>query len=234
MQGSKFNISYGDGSFSQGRVGTDTVNIGGATVTKQAIGLPTRVSTSFVTDTASNGLVGLAFSSINTVKPQQQKTFFDNVMSSLDQPVFTANLKHGAVGAYEFGTIDSSQFQGSLTNVPVDNSRGFWQFSSQAFAVGTGQPQTVQGGSRTAIADTGTSLMLVDESIAAAYYSQVQGSQLDQNTGGFIFPCATTPPDFSVAIGNQYMATIPGSLINFANARTSQTGTQCKSSTPSA
>ena len=33
LTGSTFNISYGDGSFAVGSVGTDTVDIGGATVT---------------------------------------------------------------------------------------------------------------------------------------------------------------------------------------------------------
>jgi hypothetical protein len=73
MQGASFSISYGDGSGAAGNVGTDTVNIGGATVTSQAIELATAVSASFVSDTKSNGLVGLAFSKLNTVKPTQQK-----------------------------------------------------------------------------------------------------------------------------------------------------------------
>jgi hypothetical protein len=46
---SSFSISYGDGSGAAGTVGTDTVNIGGATVTSQAIELATAVSSSFVT-----------------------------------------------------------------------------------------------------------------------------------------------------------------------------------------
>ena len=217
LTGSTFNISYGDGSFAQGTVGIETVNIGGATATQQAIGLATTVAASFVSDTASNGLVGLAFSKLNTVKPQQQKTFFENVQASLEQPVFTANLKHGVAGAYEFGAIDDSQFQGQLSNTPVDSSQGFWQFASAQFAVGSGAPQTASGGSGIAIADTGTSLMLVDAPVAKAYYSQVQGAQLSTQVGGFIFPCSTSLPNFSVAVGST-MATVPGSLINFASA----------------
>ncbi|TVY86229.1 putative aspergillopepsin A-like aspartic endopeptidase, partial [Lachnellula willkommii] len=62
QQGSTFSISYGDGSGAAGNVGTDTVNIGGASVTNQAIEMATAVSSSFVQDTQSNGLVGLAFS----------------------------------------------------------------------------------------------------------------------------------------------------------------------------
>lgn len=135
MQGSSFLITYGDGSGAAGNVGTDTVDIGGATVTEQAIEMATAVSQSFVEDTNTDGLVGLAFSSINTVKPKAQKTFFDNIMPNLDQPVFTADLTNDTTGTYEFGTIDQTKFKGDLTYTAVDSSQGFWQFQSKSFMV---------------------------------------------------------------------------------------------------
>ncbi|KAH0406192.1 acid protease, partial [Aureobasidium melanogenum] len=92
LQGYSFSLSYGDGSGAAGVVGTDTVDIGGATVTRQAIELATSVSSAFVSDADSDGLVGLAFSNLNSVSPTPQKTFFDNIMSELAQPVFTACL----------------------------------------------------------------------------------------------------------------------------------------------
>ena len=224
LQGSTFNVSYGDGSFAFGPVGVDTVNIGGVTVTSQAIGLPTEVSRSFVGDTSSNGLVGLAFSSINTIQPIQQRTFFANVLDSLDEPVMTATLRHGAPGAYEFGRIDSSQFQGDLQFADIDSSNGFWQFESARFAIGNRGPQTALGGSGSAIADTGTSLMLVDEGVAGAYYSHVQGATFSESQGGFIFPCDADLPDLSVGVGPTHMATVPGNFINFASTGESLNG----------
>jgi hypothetical protein len=145
LQGSSFTISYGDGSGAAGNVGTDTVNIGGATATNQAIELATTVSQSFIQDVGSNGLVGLAFSKLNTVKPQAQKTFFDNVMPGLAEPVFTADLRHKTVGAYSFGKIDSSRFNGTLSWANIDSSNGFWEFSSTKFAI-NGQTMEAIGG----------------------------------------------------------------------------------------
>ncbi|RMZ85644.1 hypothetical protein DV737_g617, partial [Chaetothyriales sp. CBS 132003] len=169
-----FNITYGDGSFASGPVALETVDIGGASVSAQAIGLPDDVSDSFISETASNGLVGLAFSSLNTIQPVQQKTFFDNVMADLTQPVFTAQLKHGAVGAYEFGIIDTSAFTGNLSTAAVDSTNGFWQFSSEE-AVVNDQKVAISGGS--AIADTGTSLILATDDVVGAYWSQVDNAQ---------------------------------------------------------
>lgn len=214
LQGATFDISYGDGSGASGNVGTDTVDIGGATVTGQAIEMATNVSESFIQDTNSNGLVGLGFSKINTVTPQKQKTFFDNAMATLAEPVFTADLRQDAVGAYEFGRIDSARFAGDLTWAPIDSSNGFWEFTSTKFSVGDGEALNALGG--TAIADTGTTLMLVDAAIVNAYYSQVEGAVNSEQVGGITFPCDSVLPDLHVDIGGTYTATVQGKFINFA------------------
>jgi aspergillopepsin I len=209
-------------------VGVDELDIGGATVSAQAIGLPDTVADSFVTDSASNGLVGLAFSQLNTIQPQQQRTFFDNILPDLTLPVFTAQLKSGEVGSYEFGNIDETAFTGQLSTTPVDSSRGFWEVDSASFAV-QGVQGTGQIANGKAIVDTGTSLMLVPDEMLVAYWNTVDGAQLSQDAGGVIFPCDTALPDLQVAIGANYMATVSGDGMNFANVgRDTQTGQQCE------
>jgi hypothetical protein len=214
LQGHTFTISYGDGSGASGNVGTDTVSIGGVSVSGQAIELATKVSASFIADTNSNGLVGLAFSTLNTVQPNKQRTFFDNVMPSLPTPVFTADLRQDEVGAYEFGAIDASRFQGDLTWAPINTANGFWQFSSTKFSVGDGQVLNAIGGS--AIADTGTTLILVNPAVVNAYYGQVAGAVNNATVGGITFPCDAVLPDLFVDVGGVYMARVEGRFINFA------------------
>ncbi|CAK7210833.1 hypothetical protein SCUCBS95973_000923 [Sporothrix curviconia] len=212
LNGQTFSVSYGDGSSVSGTVGTDVVNIGGAVVNAQAVELATEVSQSFVQDTASNGLVGLAFSKLNTVQPTQQKTFFDNVQDSLTEPVLTANLRHDEAGSYEFGAIDSSLFTGAMTFVDVETTQGFWQFTSSSFAIGNGSVQT--GGAGQAIADTGTTLLLANDNIVNAYYSTVTGAENNQQAGGITIPCDADLPDLQLEVGGQ-MATVKGSDILF-------------------
>lgn len=218
INGASFSISYGDGSGAAGNVGTDTVVIGGATVTKQAIELATAVSQSFVQDTANNGLLGLAFSQLNTVKPQQQKTFFDNVMPSLSEPVFTADLRKDAVGAYEFGRIDTAKFTGDMAWIPVNTTQGFWQFGTSSFAVNSnGTAQTTAPAQ--AIADTGTTLILTSQEVADGYYGQVAGAVNDAQVGGFTVPCDADLPDLFLDVGGIYMARVKGTDINFAQVQ---------------
>lgn len=69
-QGGSWEISYGDGSSASGSVGFDAVKIGGLTVEKQAVELAQTVSSSFLSGRNLDGLLGLAFSTINTVQPQ--------------------------------------------------------------------------------------------------------------------------------------------------------------------
>lgn len=71
---------------------TDKVTVGGLTVASQAVEVAQKVSSSFTADSTIDGLLGLAFSTLNTVSPTPQKTFFDNAKASLDSPVFTADL----------------------------------------------------------------------------------------------------------------------------------------------
>jgi aspergillopepsin I len=221
ISGATWKISYGDGSSSSGDVFTDVVTIGGLTVKSQAVESAKQVSSEFTQDTASSGLLGLAFSTLNTVQPTQQKTFFDNAASSLSQKVFTADLKHNAPGTYNFGFIDSSLHTGSIAYTPVDSSQGFWGFTASGYAVGSGavNRQSISG-----IADTGTTLLLLPNSVVRAYYSQVRGAQDSQEVGGYVFPCSAAMPDFKFAVAGTTI-TVPGEFINFQPV--DETGQTC-------
>lgn len=66
MSGYSWKISYGDGSSANGDVYKDTVTVGGVTAQRQAVEAAEQISQQFVQDRDNDGLMGLAFSSINT------------------------------------------------------------------------------------------------------------------------------------------------------------------------
>lgn len=212
QNGQSWSISYGDGSGASGVVYSDKVVIGPVTATSQAVEAATSVSSAFIQDTANDGLVGLAFSNINTVRPNIATTFFDTVKSSLKSQLFAVDLKKGTAGSYQFGYIDTTKYVGPITYVPVDNSRGYWGFSASGYQVGTGSKINTAIGS--AIADTGTTLLYLPSSVVNAYYAKVPGATNSASAGGWVFPCSTNLPSFTVTIGGTPFTIVSTSMIS--------------------
>ncbi|KAF5667045.1 putative endothiapepsin precursor [Fusarium heterosporum] len=213
MKGAKWFIEYGDGSSASGHVVTDTVSIGGLSVKSQAVQVADKVHESFARQKNVDGLLGLGFSSINTITPKKQKTFFDHAKTEHSAGVFTADLQHDAPGTYSFGFINKTTYMGDIAYTPVDPSNGMWTFTSTGFAAGTDK---VNKTSITAIADTGTSLIWLPELVNKAYYAQVEGAKVDETAGGWVFPCDAKLPDFTFNIGDKGI-TVPGSYMNYAS-----------------
>lgn len=60
--------------------------MGNITVKNQAVELATKLSTQFTQDTTSDGLLGLAWGSINTVQPAPVQTPVENMIAQDDIP----------------------------------------------------------------------------------------------------------------------------------------------------
>ncbi|KAL8909067.1 MAG: hypothetical protein Q9207_000401 [Kuettlingeria erythrocarpa] len=201
--GAAWKISYGDGSNASGDVGTDKVNIGNLVIENQSIELAKQLSAQFVSS-EGDGLLGLAFGSINTVSPKPVATPVENMIKQADIPktseLFTAYLgsykdkndpDHG-ISFYTFGYIDETARAGQeIYYAPIDNSKGFWQFKSATASVGD---QKITRGGNTAIADTGTTLALVDDGLCQAIYDAIPGAKYDETQQGYLFP-SDTPVD---------------------------------------
>ncbi|GJN76363.1 hypothetical protein PLICBS_010476 [Purpureocillium lilacinum] len=214
IEGANFSIIYGDSSGARGGCGTDEVQIGDLTVKNQAVELATQVSRQFVEDVRTDGLLGLAFSELNAVEPQKQKTLFDNAASSLEQPIICVDLRKGANGSYTFGKCDDTTIDGQLTYVPCNTTQGFWAVKTEEFSVGDGQRQKAAPGTH-AIVDTGTTLTLAGPELTQSYYKQVQGAQFNERQGGITFPCNSTLPDLHLDVNGLYNATVKGENLIF-------------------
>ena len=60
---------------------TDRVSIGDVTIPNQGVELAKKLSSSFLQDGGSDGLLGLAWPSLNTVTPNQQATPVQNLIN---------------------------------------------------------------------------------------------------------------------------------------------------------
>lgn len=69
------------------------------------------------------------------------------------------------------------------------------------------------------LTDTGTSLVIVDQAVADQFYAKVPGAIFNRGAGGYTYPCTAPVPDFSLQMGDNYFATIPGDAIAFAQTR---------------
>ncbi|EXJ88769.1 hypothetical protein A1O3_01833 [Capronia epimyces CBS 606.96] len=218
LPGSTWQIRYGDNSGASGTVGTDNVKIGNIVVEGQAIELASRISSQLLEQTASRGLLGLAFGSINTVRPKPVRTPLENMIAQQDiatsEQLFTcylgsyqdANDPDQGKSFFTFGGIDEDAVKLSgqqISYTPIDNSDGFWKFSSPSVVI---NGQTFNLPNNQAIADTGTTLMLVPDSVVDQIYATIPGAEYSEDAMGWVYPVDTPPenlPTVSFAVGNK-------------------------------
>ncbi|TGJ85162.1 hypothetical protein E0Z10_g3576 [Xylaria hypoxylon] len=211
-------IEYGDGSYASGDCGTDTLIVGGLTVKKQTVETADKLSEQFVSSTG-DGLLGLAFGKINTVKDggkaDPQATPVENMIKQNDIPkeaaLFTSAFYSSRDAAtsksfYTFGFIDQELVKKSgegIHWVEIDKSDGFWAFPSESVSI---NGESIPTSSNVAIADTGTTLALMSDDVVDALYAQIPGATYDWFSQGYIFPIDVTVddiPEFKVAVGDK-------------------------------
>ena len=191
-------IQYGDGSGASGVVGTDNVVIGGIKIKNQAVELATQMSDSFVSG-AGDGLLGLASDTINMVQPKPVPTPVDNMISQTDIPAnaelfpaYLTNYHDNDHPFYTFGYKDAATLArcGLLDFqwTPLVKTSGFWQFNSTFACINN---TVIARSGNTAIADTGTTLALVDDAVAKKIYAAIPGAYYDYNNQGYVFPTKT-------------------------------------------
>ncbi|KAF1924517.1 aspartic proteinase precursor [Didymella exigua CBS 183.55] len=218
ISGSSWKIRYGDGSTASGIVGTDNVNLGGLCVENQAIELASKLSAHFI-KSAGDGLLGLAFGKINTVKPKGVATPVENMITQDDiqegQELFTCYLgswrdkdeEDKGESFYTFGYIDREVLDRCGVSEPhwvgIDTTKGFWQFASPSASI---NGKVIDRGPNTAIADTGSTLALVSDDLCKEIYRAIPDAKFDAKVQGWVFPIGTPVdklPKVTFAVGDK-------------------------------
>ncbi|KAL9131360.1 MAG: hypothetical protein Q9217_000687 [Psora testacea] len=190
-------IAYGDGSTASGDVGTENAIIGGLTIESQAVELAKQLSPQFASG-LGHGLLGLAFGSISTVTPGPVKTPVEEMIAQSDIPK------------------ESELFTAYLSNYKNSSDTAFCTFGSIDHDAG----KTIARSGNTAIADTGTTLALVDDTVCQAVYDAIRGGTYDSSQQGYVFPSDTNTsslPDVSYSVGDRQFS-INKQDLGFADA----------------
>ncbi|OBT56402.1 hypothetical protein VE04_03360 [Pseudogymnoascus sp. 24MN13] len=168
---------------------------------------------------ASSGIVYTDVVSIGGVTVQSQAVESAQQVSSSFQADAASSgllgLADGTIDIPEATTSDTSTRQSTperSSTRPVHSSRGFWGFNPSGFQVGN---SSFNASSWYAIADTGTSLLLLPSGMVDIYWSAVSGAKFDALQGGYTFPCNTTLPSFTFGV-EEYRGVIPGHFMNYA------------------
>ncbi|EEA25438.1 hypothetical protein TMatcc_006338 [Talaromyces marneffei ATCC 18224] len=192
-----------------GDVCEDKVTIGGITAEKQAIQLALHMSQEISEHLKDDGNIGFAFTGANSILPDPQKPWFENVKNDLQDAVFVVDLRRGGPGSIDFGFVDP-KYTSRVFWAYVDSGSGFWKFIADGYMIGQGSGF---GDWFSGILDTGNDLILLPQEFVKHYYKHVPDAVFDEGQGGYIFPCNTTLPAWTVII--EYgLFTVPGNEIN--------------------
>jgi len=137
----------------------------------------------------------------------------------LDRPIFTVKLDKGdSAGFYTFGFVHPNVLppKVDIWQTYVTPKNGYWEFDSRGIYIGGKEFPRPPG--NTAIADTGTTLILLDDNTVSIIYSHIRGAMLNHAAGGYILPSDSEPPDIYFACGDRYFG-IPGVDLKFSPAQ---------------
>lgn len=180
-----FAIRYGTGS-TVGYLSVDTVTIGGLEIKNQTFGEAVIEPGLTFFNSSFDGILGLAFMTIsaNNVVPP----FYNMISQSLiDKPVFCFYLSRKAdgqkYGEITFGGPDSEHYIEPFVYAPL-TSKTYWEFHVNSVQV----QGTVLSAGFEAIADSGTSLIIGEETLIRAIINQIGAVEIHNN---FFVNCST-------------------------------------------
>ena len=209
--GNTFQVTYGSGSV-KGNIVTDNVNIAGLALDKHVFGVALVESQDFSSDSAKlDGLMGLAQSPLSNqgvltpVESLAQQGLITEAITSYKISRVSDGLNDGEI---TFGGLDQSKFDpNTLVTFQNVNTNGFWEGPFTASV--DNQDLGLQG--RTAILDTGTTLILAPAADAEAVHAKIPGAKSDSQ-GGFTIPCTNTAV-VSLTFGGQKFDINPTDLL---------------------
>ncbi|KAJ3828234.1 acid protease [Lentinula raphanica] len=206
--GKQFAVTYGTGNVA-GTIVTDNIAVAGLNLTGHQFGVADQESDDFADNSVPfDGLMGLAQSTLSEqgvpTPPESLASagLISDAITSFKISREADNLNDGEI---TFGGLDATKFDSStLTTFDNVNQDGFWEGAMDSVTV-DGTDTGLTG--RTAILDTGTTLIVAPPNDATAVHQLIQGSASD-GQGGFTVPC-TTNASVALSFGGTSFAIDP-------------------------
>jgi hypothetical protein len=196
--GGMMEVSYGTGHV-RAWLGQETVGVGGLVLKNQVIGEATSLSHDFM-GTPFDGIFGLGLAPL--ASSHQAPPFYTMMQAGLvDEAVFALYVQ-GKGGELDLGGIDTSRFHGPLVYAPLTDDH-YWQIQLDDITL-----DSLMLGSRKAIVDSGTTLIIVTPEDAEHIHGAIPGA-VNNGDSTWSVPCAANLPALSFMLGDDIMV-LPG------------------------
>ncbi|KAF8222084.1 aspartic peptidase A1 [Tricholoma matsutake] len=207
----QFQVTYGTGNVA-GNVVRDTLAIAGLTLNAHTFGVANIESVDFASNTVPfDGLIGLAQSFLSnqkTLTPIEALAKAGLVTSAITSFKIPRLADKNNTGEVTFGGLDNTKFDAqTLVTLLNVNPNGFWEAAVDGVSV-SGKNLGLAG--RTAIFDTGTTLIIAPQVDANAIHQAIPGAKSD-GQGGFTVPCNTNA-SLAMTFGGKVFAIDPRDL----------------------
>ncbi|KAG6894550.1 hypothetical protein C0992_005661 [Termitomyces sp. T32_za158] len=213
-------IQYGTGAVS-GTIVTDTISIAGLKLTNFTFGVARKESDEFIADYIPfDGLLGLARKAISR---QQVPTLLDALVSAgkVKNPIVSYHIprfadgKNSNYGELTLGALNPAKYDPkTLVSVPNVSPLGFWEAKLQDVIV---NGKKLGWTNRTAIFDTGTTLIVAPPADVNALHAQLPGAYFHNDTNYWTLPCVTPKggksPALEFKIGGRKFSIDPRDLL---------------------
>ena len=187
-----FQVTYGSGAVA-GDIITDNIAVAGLQLPNHTFGVANRETVDFSSSqTAFDGIMGLAQSTLSeqkTLTPVESLAKAGLIQEAITSFKISRLADQKNDGEVTFGGLDTSKFdQKTLVTINNVNKNGFWEAPLDAASL-NGKDLGLNG--RTAILDTGTTLLIAPQADAQAIHQAIPGAKAGGN-GTFTLPCTTT------------------------------------------
>ncbi|KAL4926541.1 pepsin-like aspartic protease [Aspergillus undulatus] len=201
---SNFNISYADGTGAAGDYATDTLRIGGATISDFQLGIG-------YTSSSAEGVLGIGYPSNEVQVARFGKDAYPNLPQYLMQNGVIRSSTYSLwlndleanTGSILFGGVDTEKYHGELQTLPVQSVKGGYSefvIALTGISLNTrSRDHTLKSNALPAavLLDSGSSLSYLPNSIAEEIYHDL-GVIYEPSTGAGYAPCSLARDNINV------------------------------------